>query len=121
MKSNILVVEDDKQMHEIYRHMFKDSDYDVTYVRTAATALNKLKDKDYDLVILDIIMDPMPGDSFFIYLRNNPKTKNIPVVVVTVLKKEVCRRLEDINNVTFLEKPITKDQLLGEIKDRLVA
>ncbi|MFH1238653.1 MAG: response regulator [bacterium] len=113
----ILIVEDDKDMQEIYEDMFGDErDYKVDIVDRAAEALRKLQEKNYHLVILDIIMEPVTGDSLFLYIRADKKTKETPVLVVSVLSPVTMEKLKRINHIDFLQKPISRGQLIEKIE-----
>jgi len=82
-------------------------------------ALKRLEENTYDLVILDIIMEPMTGDSFFVYVRNNPATAHLPVIMVSVVSPASLEKLKAFGHVSFLHKPITQRQLFDEIKKML--
>lgn len=113
----ILIVEDDKDMQEIYEDMFGDArGYKVDIVNKASEALRKLQEKKYNLIILDIIMEPVTGDSLFLYIRADKKTKDIPVLVVSVLSPVTMEKLKKINHIDFLQKPITRGQLIEKIE-----
>lgn len=117
---NILIVEDDEEMMRIYGMMFTDkADYSVEMEARAEVALRKVKQKHYDLVILDIIMMPMTGDTFYVYLRNSLKTMYIPVLVVTVLDSRVMDHFKILQDVDFLQKPITEEKLFDKIETML--
>ncbi|MDD5585072.1 MAG: response regulator [Candidatus Omnitrophica bacterium] len=121
MKS-ILIVDDEPAMHEIYRDVFRDfSDrYRIEIQNNGLVALEKLKEKKFDLVILDIIMEPMPGDSFLVCLRNDKKTKSLPVIVVSVLGPSALRDLaKKTHNVQIVHKPFKKEVLLKSIDTML--
>jgi len=112
----ILIVEDDQEMQQIYRDMFKGKEeYAIEFGNNAAVASRKLEEKTFDLIILDIIMEPVPGDSLFVYIR---KTKMIstPILVVSVLSAELLRNLKEINHVDFLKKPIKEKELFQRIE-----
>ena len=113
----ILIVEDDQEMQQIYRDMFQDKQdrYEIEFGNNAALASRKLEEKTFDLIILDIIMEPVPGDSLFVYIR---KTKMIttPILVVSVLSPELLRNLKKINHVDFLKKPIKEEELFERIE-----
>ena len=112
----ILIVEDDSDMQEIYKAMFaKEMQYSIGIIGDAQAALKRLKEEKFDLIILDIIMEPMSGDSFFVHARNEVKVKNIPILVVSILKKDTLNFLETLGNFYYLQKPITKAILLGKI------
>ena len=112
----ILIVEDERDMQDIYRDMFQDQgQYEIDVESGTMPALRKLASKNYDLIILDIIMEPIAGDSFFVYLRSDEKTAKIPVVVITVLGPEIMEKLRRIDSAHYLQKPITKQQLLATV------
>jgi len=113
----ILIVEDDKDMQEIYRDFFtsRKNNYTIDIEGKANAGLRRLTEQPYDLVILDIIMEPIPGDTFYACARSYNKTQNIPILVVSVLKAESLSNLKKINHVHFLQKPITEDQLFAKI------
>ncbi|MFH1238922.1 MAG: response regulator [bacterium] len=118
---NIMIVEDDKDMQEIYRNIFKDEKkYEISLIDDATMALRTLKDKTFDLIILDIIMEPMMGDSFFLFIKGDEKTRHIPIIVVSVLSPDTLKQLQKVDNVMILQKPITKAQLLKEVNKILV-
>ena len=119
MNKNILVIDDDSNMISIYKEMFKNSKYDVTYETDTNHALKVVSENTPALIVLDIIMDPMPGDSFFMWLRNNEKTAKIPVIAVTVLEPEVLRNLTRFDYLQVLQKPIKEVTLLKQIEKML--
>lgn len=112
----ILVVEDDLDMQEIYRSMFEgEKDYQVEIEGDAEKALEKVKKNGYKAVVLDIIMEPMSGDSFYVHIRNNSKTRNLPIIVVSILKQDTLEFLEKLGGFSYLQKPITKEKLLKKL------
>jgi len=116
----ILIVEDEKDMQEIYRDMFHDENgYEIDIAAGVEEAIKRIQEKAFDLVILDIIMEPMTGDSFCIYLRENLNRKDIPVIVVSVLEPSLLGRLKKISSFEFLQKPIKKGQLFQKIEEVL--
>jgi len=115
MKS-ILIIEDEKDMQDIYADMFKEQKkYSIDVVDGALPAARKLNEKLYDLIILDIIMSPIAGDSFFVYLKSSKQTEKIPVLVVSVLGDELLEKLKKIDSAHFLQKPISTEQLFKKI------
>jgi len=117
----ILVVEDESDMQEIYRDMFKDNPhgYALEIIGSVESALKRVKEEEFSLAILDIIMEPMSGDSFFVYVRNDPKIKRLPIIVVSVLNPDTLSLLKQFNNISILQKPVTKAQLFREIEKKL--
>lgn len=119
---NILILEDEVDMQEIYRDMFKNSsqEYRIEVIGNAEHALKRLNEKKFDLLIVDIIMEPMSGDTFFVYVRNNPELAQLPIIVISVLNPETLSLLKQINHVSFMQKPITKERLFKEIENTFI-
>ncbi len=114
----ILIVEDEKDMQEIYRDLFEgQAKYEVDIESGTMPALRKLTAKNYDLIILDIIMEPIAGDSFFVYLRSDNKTSSIPVLVVSVLGPEIMEKLRRVDHAFYMQKPVTKEKLFEKLDD----
>lgn len=117
----ILIIEDDTEMHSMYKIFFsgQEDKYVVNIEPLARQALEKTRQGKYDLIILDIIMEPMPGDEFFIHLRDNVKTRNIPVLAVSVLNPTMLEDLKELGHIDFMQKPVTKDELFAKIEKLL--
>jgi CheY-like chemotaxis protein len=107
-------------MQQIYEAMFNDDGkYEVEIIGDAAAALKRLKAGKFDLVVLDIIMEPMSGDSFFVHARNDVKLKHIPILAVSILKQDTLHFLETLGNFHYLQKPITKEGLFKKMEEIL--
>jgi DNA-binding response OmpR family regulator len=116
----ILIVEDDESMQDMYRMIFERRDeYKIRIEGSAETALRKVRENDYDLIILDIVMWPMTGDSFFVSVRSEKKTKNTPILIVSILSKYTLEQLEKINHCDFLQKPVSPAQVIDKVEKML--
>ena len=122
MKKEILIVEDDPQMHEIYKDMLDQDQFNITSVYKPLKALNLLQEekKKFDLIVLDILMEDylFDGRTFFVQLREVLKDRT-PVIVVSVLNEDQVDDLNIINDISYLHKPIEQHQLLAEIHAKL--
>jgi DNA-binding response OmpR family regulator len=115
-KVKILVIDDNPDMLEIYRAMFEgEANYEIDLLSDAMKGLRQLDAKPYDLVILDIVMEPLTGESFFVYLRGNLKTMRLPVIVVSVLEPHTLEMITKLNHSIILQKPIRKEDLFRAI------
>lgn len=114
MKKKILVVEDDKDMHLVYRELLGEK-YDVEIAKDTAAAMQKLAKNKYDIMILDIILPRQTGDTFFVRLRKDPKYNDMKVLCITVLG-DVSDQLKQVDeSVECLSKPFTKDELIKKL------
>ena len=115
----LLIVEDDPEMQEFYKDMLQGEQFLVTLVSNAEEGLKKIKEKKYDIVILDILMEGITGDRLFALLRKESRYKEVPVIMASVLDEKTYRCFQALGNVSFLEKPFNKERLVSEITKRL--
>ncbi len=67
-----------------------------------------------------MVMDMVTGDTFFLYLKSMPECENIPVIIISSQHKRVYKSLKDVEtNLTFLDKTVTKEKLIEEIKAKI--
>ena len=112
MPKRILIVEDDEELQELYAAMLVDLDCQITRAYDGGQGLDKLKESDPDLVILDMLLDEVMGDEFFVAMKQDPKYAEVPVVVASVLSPERCQHLLNMDPKTiYLRKPFGKAQL----------
>ncbi len=121
MDKKILVIEDDLDMQKIYQDMLGEEYVDVSYVSNGEDGLQVVKEDGVYLVLLDMILGDSTGDSFLLKLRRDPKGKNIPVIIVSVLNPDVLKSLLKLGNISILEKPVSREKLLGEIQEMATA
>ena len=114
----LLIVEDDLEMQEFYKDMLQGEPFTITIVSNAEEGIKKIKEKIYDLVILDILMEGVTGDRFFALLRRENRYKEVPVIMASALDEKTYRCFQALGNVSFLEKPFNKERLLSEITMR---
>jgi CheY-like chemotaxis protein len=119
MNKEILIVEDDEDMQLFYKEILKDEPYNLTFASSGKEGVNQIRDKTFDLIILDIIMEEPTGDRLFAMIRKEPRLKDIPVIFSTVFKKDSYSCTKVLGHVSFLEKPFRREDLLSEIKKNL--
>lgn len=118
MKKRILVIEDDEDINFIYEDVLNKK-YDVTYVKNAEDGEKELKQNNFDLVLLDIILPGKTGDEFFKEIRSKQKFKNLKIIVVSILS-DVMEQLDRIDpKITCLRKPFDEKKLLSLIEEKL--
>ena len=81
--STILVVDDNPQMHQLYRVALARSGYRLLVANSGAEALLVLSNHFPDLILLDLAMPTMDGIEFLRVLREQPEWQTIPIVVIT--------------------------------------
>ena len=117
MRKTILIVEDDPELQELYLVMLENEGHQILQVADGKEALEKLKSVKPDLILLDVILDEMMGDEFFVKLKQDARTAATPVVLVTVLPVERCQPLLEVDPATmFLRKPFRRSELVEVVR-----
>ncbi len=120
MSKTIMIVEDDQSFHDLYTAMLEDTDYGIIRAYDGDDAWAKLEDKKPDLIILDILLDMVTGDTFFLHIKGMPEYEDIPVIVVSSFPKRKYINLMDVDpNLVFLDKTVTKEKLIATIETKI--
>ena len=89
--SEVLLVEDSPVQREMISGILKDNGWKVTIACDGVEALEQLKTFNPDLVVLDIVMPRMNGYEVCRWIKSNPGTKNVPVVMCSSKGEEFDR------------------------------
>jgi len=117
---DILIVDDNSQNAELLEAYLEPLDCSVRIASDGIEALEQVKQKHPDLILLDIMMPRMSGFEVCRRLKNEPKTRDIPVVMVTALNELAdVERGVDSGADDFLSKPVNKLELLTRVKSLL--
>ena len=114
-KIKILLADDEKDLAKAVATILTYSNYNVDVVNNGKEAIEKINNKIYDLMILDIMMPVMDGIQVLKELRkNNIKT---PVILLTA-KSQVDDKVEGLDSGAndYLTKPFDKKELLARIR-----
>ncbi len=123
-KHRILVVEDNKDLARLIQFNLQQAEpeaYDTIVCHKSPEALELLlkssKNEHFDLVILDLMMPEMDGFTFLKKLRNNEKTKYLPVFILTARGAEEDRiQGFKIGADDYITKPFSVPELKLRIK-----
>jgi len=122
MSKKIMIVEDEKAFHDLYRIMLEGKDFDITYAYDGDEAMIKLEQAKPDLIILDMLLDMVTGDTFFLHLKGLPEYADIPVIIISAFSQKQYKNLKKIDpSLVYIEKSyLTKEMLLKEIDKKLI-
>ncbi len=110
---NILIVDDDQKVASQINSYLVDEGYETIIATSGAEALMLAKKFQPAVITLDIVMPEMDGWEVLQELKKDPKTKNIPVIVVSV--SEDLKTGLALGAIGHLKKPIIKDVLLNKV------
>lgn len=119
--AKILLVEDDPLVYRMYEKLFKLEGYEVVIAENGQLALEKLLTFTPDIILLDIMMPTMNGIEMLTKLKSDPKTKDIPVIVLTnVSDMNISNQVfEKGANLLIAKSESEPDQVLAWIKSVL--
>lgn len=120
-KRNILIVEDSLTTRELMKNIVRSAGYNVDAASDGLEALNIVAGKDLDLIITDIEMPRMNGFDMTQRLKEDPVTRDIPVIIVTSLfLDEEKRRGMEVGADAYIKKGDFDQTKLVETINRLV-
>jgi two-component system cell cycle response regulator len=118
--SHVLVVDDNAQNLELLVAYLEMLGCKVTTASDGLDALEKIRHQEIDLVLLDIMMPRMSGFEVCRKLKSDPKTREIPIIMVTALNElgDIERGVESGTD-DFISKPVNRLELLTRVKSLL--
>jgi len=119
-KKTILLVEDDPLVSQMYTRRLEKEGIEVILASDGIEGLEKLKSEKIDLVLLDIMMPKMNGYEMLKRVRENPQTRDMPVMVLTNLndRPEEIDRIKALGIEEYVLKSDTKLSRLAEKVDK---
>ncbi len=115
-----MIVEDERPFQELYATILEHTDYEIVRAYDGGEALVELEGKKPDLIILDLLLDMVTGDTLFFYLRNLPKYADIPIIIVSSTSKHNYKNLMEMDpGLVFLDKALVMENLATEIKTKI--
>ena len=117
MTARILVVDDILVNVRLMETRLTAEYFDVHTATSGAEALAMLDNATYDIVLLDVMMPGMDGFEVCRRIRANPKTTQLPVIMVTALDQPADRvHGLEAGADDFLTKPVSDTQLVTRVK-----
>jgi len=115
-----MVVDDEVQMVEATKIVLEDEGYQVITATSGDETLQKAEAEMPDLIFLDVVMPGRSGLETCKILKNQSKTRHIPVVMFTALVRDVDRKLgAEAGADGHFTKPFSPDTLIAEVKRQL--
>lgn len=116
----ILVVDDEMPIVELIKYNLRKEGFSVITADNGATALRYAREKNPDLIILDLMLPDMSGYEICKTIKDNPTTTDIPIIFVTAKDddKDIVKGLE-LGAEDYVTKPFSPRVLLARVNRAL--
>lgn len=116
--SNILIIDDEKEICESVKMILEFQDYEVDYTTEPSMGMQKLNYNEYDLLLLDIQMPGTNGFEILQYINQNKI--NISTIIISAhASLDNAIRATKMGAYDFIEKPIDRDKLLITVRNAI--
>ncbi|WP_183557090.1 response regulator [Mucilaginibacter sp. SP1R1] len=115
----ILAVDDDNDILEVIQYILEESGYEVETLTDGHFLFDKIKEKQPDLILLDIMLGNLDGRDLCKSVKATKETHNIPVIMISA-SHDVSKTLNQTGAPDdFIAKPFDIDVLLKTINRQL--
>ncbi len=119
-KKRILVVEDEESLLKLETILLTVKGFEVVGAFTGKMAIDKLATEEFNLVLLDIMLPDIDGFEICRYIRNTPRTANLPIVMLTAKKSQEDQERGLLCGANaYLHKPFKSAMIIDEISSLL--
>ncbi len=115
----ILIADDEAKILEAMMDVLEMAGHDVTGVPDGEAAVNELKVKEYDVVLLDVMMPKLNGYQAAAQIHGIPNRPSIVIVTAARNFESDKSVLENVGAEAFLPKPFANKDLIKVVKDLL--
>jgi two-component system alkaline phosphatase synthesis response regulator PhoP len=116
-RQKILIIEDDADIRELIKFNLEQEGYTVEEAATGAEGLDRIKRRQPDLILLDLMLPGMPGLEICRVLRGAKETATLPILIVTAKGTEVDKVLGlEMGADDYVVKPFSPRELIARVK-----
>jgi two-component system phosphate regulon response regulator PhoB len=109
----ILIIEDEKDLMDLMQFNLRQAGFETASARDGEEALALMRHRTPDLVLLDLMLPGVPGTELCRQLKSSPRTRNVPVIMVTARGEEVDRVVGfELGADDFVTKPFSMRELV---------
>lgn len=121
MAKTVLIVEDEGAMQRALKNKLENAGYTVLAASDGSEALDRMRDGNPDLMLLDLIMPKLDGITVLREVKGDEKLKAVPVIILTNLSSgdKVAEAMQ-LGTFDFLVKAnYSLDDVLTKVKERI--
>jgi two-component system sensor histidine kinase/response regulator len=119
-EGSILIVDDTAHVRQLLAAMLETRGYDVQAAEGGVRALNVVRDLSPDLILLDIMMPEMDGYEVCERLKDDPQTRDIPVIFISALEQTDDKiKAFNAGAVDYVSKPFQIKEVIARVDAQL--
>ena len=120
--STVIIIDDNSETLGVLYHILTHSGMNILLAQTGTDAIRILNETTIDLILLDIRLPDMDGFEVCKQLKLNPKTKNIPIIFISVIS-EINDKIKafQMGGVDYIPKPFSIARLHEIVEKSIVA
>ncbi len=117
---DVLIVDDVSDNIKVAMNILNENNYNFSFATNGKQALEIIKEKNFDLILLDIMMPELNGFDVCSTLKSNPLTQDIPIIFVTA-KADIDSLSKgfELGAVDYITKPFHPAELLSRVSTHL--
>lgn len=119
-QSTVLIVDDTPDNLGVLSEWLEESGIETMTALSGERALELVKHAKPDLILLDVLMPHMDGFETCLQLKENPDTRNIPVIFITALM-DTTSKIKGFSTgaVDYVAKPVQREEVLARVHTHL--
>lgn len=118
--AKVLVVDDNRLNTMLLEQILEDEDYEVDILVSGERVVEVSKESKPDAILLDIMMPGIDGFEVCRLLKEEPETKDIPVIMVTAKTEgEDLNKAFELGAFDYIKKPIDEVEVIARLKSAL--
>jgi twitching motility two-component system response regulator PilG len=116
-KKKILIVEDEESLLKLESILLTSKGFEVKGVTNGRAALEEIQKSHPDLVLLDIMLPEMDGFEVCKKIKDDPQTREIPVIMLTAKKtREDMEKGKEVGADCYITKPFKSAMVIETIQ-----
>lgn len=120
-QSTVLIVDDTPDNLGVLSEWLEESGVETMTALSGGRALELVKHAKPDLILLDVLMPHVDGFETCLQLKENPETRNIPVIFITALM-DTASKIKGFSTgaVDYVAKPVQREEVLARVHTHLM-